>query len=74
MFTRNICIASKKDTTEFEEETRLNLRPYITNNYTMGGKHQKIFYNGSNTKINIKLKMIMLHSVFASRVGSTYNL
>jgi hypothetical protein len=36
----------------FEDETWLNLQPYITNTYMMGGEQQRIFYKGSNTKIN----------------------
>ena len=36
----------------FEDETWLHLRPYITNTYMMEGYQQKIFYKGSNAKVN----------------------
>jgi hypothetical protein len=35
-----------------EDETWLHLRPYITNTYMMEGYQQKIFYKGSNAKVN----------------------
>jgi transposase len=36
----------------FEDETWLHLRPYITNTYMVEGYQQKIFYKGSNAKVN----------------------
>jgi DDE superfamily endonuclease len=36
----------------FEEETWLNLQPYITNTYMMKGEQQKIYHKGLNRKIN----------------------
>ena len=41
-----------------EDETWLNLQPYITNTYMMRGEQQKIFYKGSNTKINAFITLI----------------
>jgi hypothetical protein len=36
----------------FEDETWLYLRPYIIYTYIMKGEQQRIFYKGSNSKIN----------------------
>ncbi|MGB6591320.1 MAG: transposase [Candidatus Nitrosopolaris sp.] len=42
----------------FENETWLNLQPYITNTYMMKGEQQKVFHKGSNIKINAFITLL----------------
>ncbi|MFY9799129.1 MAG: transposase [Candidatus Nitrosopolaris sp.] len=42
----------------FEDETWLNLQPYITNTYMMKGEQQKVFHKGSNIKINAFITLL----------------
>jgi hypothetical protein len=48
----------KKILLGFEDETWLNLQPYITNTYKTKGEQQRMFHKGSNRKINVFITLL----------------
>lgn len=42
----------------FEDETWVNLQPYITNTYMMKGNQKRILYNGTNRKFNAFITLL----------------